>query len=554
MNNLEDIKRLKCYRYAEDVINGNIVAGELVKLACKRFMADLERDEFEFRYEIGNKFVKFASILKHFKGRSAGKPFILEPWQEFIAYNILCFYYTGSNNRRFTSSLIYISRKSGKSCLAALFCLWFLLFDKEGSPEVDLSANSLEQAKVAYEFVENFTRQLDPKQKDLKVYRKKVFCDANSGKINVFAADSTKLDGFNASFALVDEYGAAKDSKMFDVLKSSQGQRENPHLMVISTAGFNLSGPLYKMYEVDCEILHSVKSDDSHFTMLFSLDEGDDWTDEKNWQKIAPNLGITVDKKFLREQVQQAKNNPSAEVGILTKTFNKWCSSIQTWIPADYINRVSKPVNLKLKFYNPDEFIGYVGIDLAATSDLTCLSLLLVDANEKLYFKNFYYLPESALTESPNRELYKYWARTGQLIITPGNVTDYDFVLNDLMRLYNELNISKVFYDSWNATQFVIKATEQGLPMQPMCQSFGSMSKPTKTLERLIKMQNIVLDNNEITRWCFSNATTKSDWNENIKVVKGGGADSKIDGVVAIIMALGGYLSVPHYSGSIMAI
>lgn len=551
MNNLNEIKQLKCYRYAVDVISGKIVAGELIQLACRRFISDLDRVEFEFRYWIGDKFVQFASILKHFKGKSAGKPFILEPWQEFIAYNILCFYYTGTDNRRFTSSIISISRKAGKSCLAALFCLWFLLFDNEGAPEVDLSANSLEQAKVAYEFVENFTRQLDPKQKDLKVYRKKVFCDANGGKINVFAADSTKLDGFNASFALIDEMGAARDSKMYDVLKSSQGQRQNPHLMIISTAGFDLSGPFYRMCEVDAEILHELKNDDSHFAMIFSLDENDDYTDESNWPKIAPNLGVTVDIKFLREQVIQAKNNPSSEVGILTKTFNKWCSSIQTWISQEYINKVSAKVNID----DFKECIGYVGIDLAATSDLTSLSLLLTRENdEKLYFKNFYYLPASALTESPNRELYKYWARTGQLTITDGNVTDYDFVLNDLMRIYNIIRLDAAGYDSWNATQFVIKCTEESLPMKPVSQSFGSMSRPTKTLERLIKMGNVVFDNNEITRWCFANATTKSDWNDNIKVVKGGGADSKIDGVISIIMALAVYLETPHYSGSILTV
>lgn len=553
MNKLDEIKKLNCYRYAEDVLSGKIVAGELIRLACQRFISDLQRDEFDFRYEIGNKFIRFASILKHFKGKSTGKQFLLEPWQEFVAYNILCFYYKGTNNRRFTSSLISISRKSGKTAFAALFCLWFLLFDKEGAPEVDLSANSLEQAKVAYEFVENFAKQLDPKQKDLKVYRKKVFCDANGGKINVFAADSTKLDGFNASFALIDEMGAARDSKMYDVLKSSQGQRLNPHLMIISTAGFDLSGPFYRMCQVDSEILHGLKQDDSHFAMIFSLDEGDDWTDEDNWQKIAPNLGVTVDKKFLREQVQQAKNNPSAEVGILTKTFNKWCSSVMTWIPQDYINKVSAEVNLDDFTY--DNCIGYVGIDLAATSDLTCLSLLLQrDDDNKLYFKNFYYLPQTALVESPNREMYKYWARMKWLTITDGNVTDYDYVHSDLMRIYNRLRIDQIGYDSWNATQFVIKCTESGLPMKPVSQSFGSMSKPTKTLERLIRMGDIVLDNNEITRWCFANATTKTDWNDNIKVVKGGGQDSKIDGVIAIIMGLGVYLETPHYTGSIYVI
>lgn len=550
-NNIDEIKKLDCYIYAENVINGRIVASELIKLACKRFMSDIERDDLEFRFEIGNKFIKFASIIKHFKGKSSGKQFKLERWQKFIAYNILCWYWKGTENRRFTSSLICISRKQGKTALAALFCLWFLLFDGEGSPEVDLSANSRQQATIAFEFVEQFSKQLDPKQKNLKIYRNGIKCNYNVGKLNVFAADSTKLDGFGASFALVDEMAAARDSKMYDVLKSSQGQRLNPHIMIISTVGFDLSSPFYRIYQTDVEILNGLKTDDSHFIAIYALDQNDDWTDESNWLKCAPNLGVTVDKKYLREQVVQAKNNPSAEVGILTKNFNKWCSSSETWIGSDYINKVSKKVDL-------DDFdsenICYVGIDLASTSDLTCLSLLLTKDDEKLYFKNLYYLPESALSDSPNREIYKYWVQTNQLNITPGNVCDYDYVLNDLMKLYNTHTITKIGYDSWNATQFVISATENGLPMQPISQSISNLSKPTKTLERLIKMGNVVIDNNEITRWCFSNSTIKTDWNENIKVVKGGGKDSKIDGVIAIIMALATYLETPHYSGSIFTI
>ena len=136
------IKSKSFYKYATNIVNGKIVAGELMKLACKRFLSDLQRDDLEFRMEIGDRFINFCSLIKHFKGKSAGKQFILQPWQEFIAYNILCWYYRGTNNRRFTSSLICISRKQGKTALAALFCLWFLIGDNEGSPEIDLSANS----------------------------------------------------------------------------------------------------------------------------------------------------------------------------------------------------------------------------------------------------------------------------------------------------------------------------------------------------------------------------------------------------------------------------
>lgn len=545
-----NIEKTKYYQYSADVISGKVIAGELIQLACKRFMSDLGRDDLEFRADIVERFIKFSQLLRHFKGKSSGQPFILEPWQQFIAANILGFYFK-DGHRRFTNSLIFISRKSGKTCLAALFCLWFLIGDGEDGAEVDLAANSLNQSQIAFEFCEHFARQLDPQQRDLKIYRKQIKLNLNASKLNVFAADSSKLDGFNAHFALLDEYHAARDSKMYDVLKSSQGQRANPHLMVISTAGFNLNAPLKKMYDVDVEILHGIKEDDSTFAMLFSLDEGDDYRDENVWEKVCPNMGITVDRKYLREQVVQATNNPTSEVGILTKNFNQWCQTSQTWIPDSYIQKAMQAVSLE-DFKEDDVVFG--GVDLSATGDLTCVSFLLTKENdERLFFRNHYYLPESALTESPNRELYKYWSRTGQLTITSGNVVDYDYILTDIMKVYNKLNVRKIGLDRWNASSFQISATEEGLPIEPVSQAIANLNRPTKELERLIRSGKVIIDKNEINLFCFRNAKPKFDWNDNIKITKEN-YESKIDGVVAMIMALCTYLDTPRFSGSILAL
>lgn len=534
------IQKLDCYTYAQDVLNGNIVAGELVKLACKRFVNDLERDDLEFRYEIGDKFVQFCGLVKHFKGNTTGKPFVLERWQKFIVYNLLCFYYTDTNNRRFTKALINISRKQGKSALASIICLWFLLCDGEGSPECDLSANSANQAMVAFEFVENFARQLDPRQKTIKRYRRQLTTSFNSGKLNVFASDSTKLDGFNASFFLVDEAGAARDTKMYDVLRSSQGQRTNPLGMIISTAGFDLTSPFFKMCKVGAEVMRGIKEEDNGFYMIFQLDEDDDWTDENVWEKVMPNLGVTVEKKFVHEEVNNAKNNSEAEVSILTKTFNKWCSTSTTWISNDFIQKCISPV--KWSDFDENTFC-YVGVDLAATGDLTSLTFLFKNEDdEKLYLKHLYYLPEYTLNHSPNKMKYRQWVKRGELIITPGNVTDYDYILADLKKHTEPYCTQKIGYDPWNATQFVINATNEGLPMYPVSQSISNLTKPTKTLERLIKMGKVVFDNNEITTWCFENSSPKYDWNDNIKIIKGGSKEQKIDGVISSIMALSVYL------------
>lgn len=548
-----NVKETEYYRYAQDVLNGSIVAGELVKLACKRFMSDLERPDLEFRAEIVDRFITFCSLIKHFKGKSANEKFILENWQQFIAANIIGFYYKNTDDRKYTNSLICVSRKQGKTALAALFCLWFLIGDGESGAEVDLAANSRQQAQIAYEFCTNYARQLDPSGKELKCLRTGIKLKLNDSNLNVFAADSTKLDGFNASFALIDEYHAAKDSRLYDVLKSSQGQRKNPHLMVISTVGFSITSPFKKLYDTDCEILHGLKEDDSTFAMIFALDDGDDWRDEKVWRKIAPNLDITVTTKYLREQVIQAENNVSAETGILVKNFNIWQQVTNIWIPDSYVNRCFKKISYS--DFNEDTSLCYCGTDLAAVGDMTAVSCMFTkDDDDKLYFITEYFLPKTALTESPNRELYKQWKRQGLLTITEGNVTDYTYITRMMLKRNSHIPIRKVAYDSWNSTQWAIEATEQGLPLEPYSQSIGNFNRPTRELERLIRSQKVVFQTNEITRWMFRNVLLKHDHNDNVKPTKGGTGNQKIDGVIAILEALGIYLLEPRYSGEIFTV
>ena len=548
-----NVKETEYYKYAKGVIDGSIVAGELVRLACKRFIDDLERPDLEFRAEIVDRFITFCSLLKHFKGKSANEKFILENWQQFIAANIIGFYYKNTDDRKYTNSLICVSRKQGKTALAALFCLWFLIGDGESGAEVDLAANSRQQAQIAYEFCTNYARQLDPSGKELKCLRTGIKLKLNDSNLNVFAADSTKLDGFNASFALIDEYHAAKDSRLYDVLKSSQGQRKNPHLMVISTVGFSITSPFKKLYDTDCEILHGLKEDDSTFAMIFSLDDGDDWRDERVWRKIAPNLDITVTTKYLREQVIQAENNVSAETGILVKNFNVWQQVTNIWIPDSYVNRCFKKISYS--DFNEDTSLCYCGTDLAAVGDMTAVSCLFTrDGDDKLYFITEYFLPETALTESPNRELYKQWKRQGLLTITEGNVTDYTYVTKMLLTRNSHIPIRKVAYDSWNSVQWAIQCEEAGLPLEPYSQSIGNFNRPTRELERLIRSQKVVFQTNEITRWMFRNVLLKHDHNDNVKPTKGGTGNQKIDGVIAILEALGIYLLEPRYSGEIFTV
>lgn len=533
-------------RYCQGVTEGSIIVGDHVKKAVNRFLDMLEDERFEFRVNAVERVIAFFSILKHFKGKHSGKPFLLEDWQAFIIAGIYGLYYKDSGERVITSVYIEMARKQGKTAFASGLCLYHEIADGEAGAEVYLAANSRDQAKIAFKFASQFAKKMDPKSQILKIYRDYIDLELNASTLKVLAADSSKLDGPDPSMYLLDEYHAAKDSSLKDVLQSGQGTRENPMSIVITTAGFDKLGPCYQYRAMCVDILNGIKEDERLFAIIYSLDEDDDWKDERVWIKSNPNLNVTVKSSYIKSQITKAINSPIDEVGVRTKTINQWCDSMEVWIPDDHIIRSMEDVDLSL-FGKDTEC--YAGVDLSSTSDLTALTLMFL-YNSKYYFKTFYYLPKEALSTKKYKSLYSDWQRNGYLIETPGNVVDYDYILNDIMKLDQKLYILKIGYDSWNATQFVINATNAGLPMEPVSQSIGNFNRPTKELERIIMSGNAVIDKNPITRFCFKNVTMKFDSSGNAKPNKENN-DKKIDGVISKIEALGVYLLTPKYSNTL---
>mgnify|MGYP002608370680 FL=1 len=535
----------KYIQYAEDVLSEKIVTGNYIKLAAARFFKLMSDERYEFREDKVEQVCEFISIIHHYTGKHAGKPFILEAWQEWIVASMYGFYLKGTNERLVQSAYIEMARKQGKSAFASALCLYHLIADGEMNAEVYMAANSKDQAKVSFNMASNFSKMLDPGKEFLDPYRDTIKYERTLSFLKVLAADSSKLDGPNASMYLIDEYHAAKNSGVKDVLQSSQGMRENPMAVIITTAGFDRLGVCYQYREMCTEVVSGLKEDDTLFIAIYCLDKEDDWKDEAVWVKSNPNLGVTVQPKYIKTQVKKAINTPSDEVGIKTKNLNIWCDAEKIWIKDDYILAASANVNL-------EDYSGldcFIGVDLSSTSDLTAFSVM-IPTTEKMVWKTFYFLPEAALTEKRFKELYGEWARQGALCITPGNVVDYDFILNKIMEIGQILNIVTIGYDSWNATQFVINCTEKGLPMEPYSQSIGNFNKPTKELERLLLSGVAVIDNNIITRHCFRNVIMARDKNGNTKPSKQY-EEKKIDGVIAMIEALGVYLMCPRYDNVI---
>lgn len=536
----------KYTEYAEDVISGKIKACKYVKQACQRFISWF--DKYEFRSEKADAVVNFIYNLKHSVGKHNGQNFELLDFQKWIVYSIFGFYYPNTDKRVVNYVYLELARKNGKSAFIAAICLYMLIADGENGSEVEMVANSAKQAKICFTMSSNYLSSIDKKGKYFKRYRDSIKFDKTKSILQILSSDASGNDGYNSYCFVLDECHEQPDSRLWDVMCSSQGMRENSLGIIITTAGFNLFGFCYGYRKVCSEILSGLKEDDSQFIAIYTLDEDDDWEDKENWIKANPSLGQTVSESYLEQQIKKAKNNPSLEVGIRTKNFNQWVSSSDIWISNDLLLESSKKINLE----DYKDLTAYVGVDLAAVSDLTAVSLM-IPIDGKFYFWTKYYLPQSALFDNSNSELYKDWKRKGYLTITDGNVTDYDYLLSDILKMNNVVYIDKIAYDAYNATQWAINATAQGLPLEPYSQALWNFNKPTKELERLIKSGKVVIDDNPITRWCFSNVVLKYDHNENVKPTKGE-SQQKIDGVISMIEALGVYLQSPLYNNEIFVV
>jgi len=530
----------KYNQYVENVLTGKIVTCEYVKLACKRYQSFLQRKDMYFDAAKVQHVISFISNIKHFKDDDAGKNFILTDWQEFCIASIFGFKWIDSDKRVTKNAFLLMAKKNGKTAFIIAILIYLFVAEGVAAPEIILACTSRDSAKgnlldTAVAFIES----IDPKGKYLKAFRNEIKYSKAKGYMKIISADAKKFDGKNISAYAYDEYHEAMNDKLYGGLRSSTIARKTSIGLVISTAGFNLTSPCYEMYTTATEILRGTKTDDSFFCMLFQLDEDDDWTNENIWIKANPNLGVTVSLDELKIEVINAINNPSQEVNVKTKNLNMWCSSSETWLTRELIVKNLKKLDI-------NDFEGCsctLGVDLAKNRDLTALSVM-IKKDGIYYFITHYFLPFSALTEHKQKELYKKWHNQKQINITPGNVTDYDYVTNEILKINEVLPIDMIYYDAYNASQWVIDATNKGLSLTPFSQLQASYNRPTKEFERLIYSDKVVIDANDITVFCFENVVLKPDNHENVKPLKVS-EGNKIDGVISMLTAMGGYLQNP---------
>lgn len=541
--NYEDIP-YKYIEYADKVLSGKILAGEWIRLVCSRFIEFLKRDDVYFDTERADRPVNFIFKLKHTEEPWTGKNFILEGWQQNIVYIIYGLYWKESKKRICRSAYIQISRKCGKSSLAAALSLYGLIADGESGAEVYFCSPSTSQTQQDFKYASNYADTIN-RGGIIQIYRSSMKFPATKSILKCMSPKAKLGDGFNPSTVVIDEYHAMENDDLPNVMISGMGARKQPMMIYITTAGFNIGGPCKVYHDMCIEILKKDKTDDSIWPFIYEIDEGDVWYDRNVWTKCTPSLPEVVTYDFMESRITYAKNSPMNEVDVRTKNINQWVSSSTVWINDDEVKKMMRPVPIEL-FYDQNV---YGGIDLASSSDLTAYTLMLPPDEyreyepDKFIFKTFFYLPEACLTEGKNWLTYRNWNNQGKLVVTPDDVTDYQYILDEMIAHNNLLRFNNISYDAWQAVFLIVKAEQAGLPCAPFSQSLGNFNKVLQTFEIFQKQGKIIIDDNPAIRWNFQNVDIYQNSTGLRRPKKGTDKSKKIDGVITMLMCLGNWLA-----------
>ena len=526
----------KVTKYAKMVLAGEIVAGKLVRLACKRHLDDLKKSQrksypYKFDVELANLRIDFYEMCRHYKGDVAGQPIKPELWQCFIQGSVFGWVDKKTGKRRFKEVYEQIAKKNGKSTDAATTGLYCMTVDGEAGAEVYSAATTRKQARIIFETA----RQMISASPELKTLYNSLTNNINvpqmASKFEPVSSEAETLDGLDIHCALVDELHAHKTRAVYDILKGGTAARSQPLIWVVTTAGYNLNGICKERYDYSVKVLEGSVEDDTLFAYIAQIDESDDPFDENVWVKANPNLGVSVKIDDLRRKANEAKEIHSAYNMFLCKHLNIWVNASESWMDMQKWNVSGKDMFPILK-----NKMCWVGVDLSSKLDLTSVVAIFPLKNGYFAVLHRSFIPEATINEKEriDKVPYSAWVRDGYITAIPGETIEQSWIEDYIKGLSRKYKIQEICYDPWNASEFGQHMEAEGFTCVEVRQGYKTLSEPMKDIEKLVYDGKLIHLNDPVLRWAASNVVATRDATDNIKPDKSQ-STQRIDPVVAMI-------------------
>ena len=524
--------------YQKKIEAGEIVTSTRVRKIYKKLVHDIEHpNQYVFDEKKGTKPIEFIErFCKHSKGKWAGKPMKLELFQKAYIQALFGFVDKETGLRKYNESFFEVARKNGKSTMLAGIALYMLIADNEAGAEVYSASTKLAQSKIIFNECLNMVKQSPDLRKHLKKRKTDLYFEATMSKFEPLGAKYNTMDGLNGHCIVIDELHEC-DRGLYEVLKQSQSARQQPLLLMISTAGTKRESIFDDLYKYACDIVDGIIHDERFLPIIYELDSKEEWKNPNAWTKANPALGTIKKLSDIREKVERAKQNPKDLNGILCKDFDIRSTTSSAWLTFDTLNNEDT--------FNIDDFAGVYaigGVDLSRTTDLTCATLLMIDKNTmQRHVTQMYWLPADRFEERVKEEKIPYdkWRERGLLRLCEGNTINYSDVTAwfvEMVKVHG-IQIAWIGFDSWSSTYFREEMEGNGFNMVRVIQSAKTLSLPMQHLGADLEAKKINYNNNPILKWCMTNVQCVEDRNGNIVPTKANGAKQRIDGFASLLDA-----------------
>lgn len=486
----------------------------------------------------------FATFLCHSKGQFAGKAFELLDWQWNDLVCPLFGWRRKDGFRRFRVAYVEIPKKNGKSTIAAGFGNYFLIADGEAGAEVYSTAVTRPQAGIVHKEAINMIKASPALRAAVHLNESthEITFRRNGSKYKALASGADRNEGLNASAIIVDELHAwtgTAGRSFFEAIQYAGAARRQPMLFVITTAGKDLDTKCYELHQYARGILSGTNAEDTRFfAYIRGAEERDDPEAPETWRKANPSLGVTMTEEDFAADVVEAKKTPTAWRSFLRYRLNRWIGGTVAAISPEQWAACRRSIEAA-------DLAGrrcWGGLDLARVGDMSAFSLVFEgDEPDEVFVKAWFWLPEDAVEDPTAPAEWKLWRDVGVLKCTPGNVTDYAIVEDDLVAILNEHRPTAFAYDPLFASDLTARVEERtGVERVEFPQRMVNFCGPTAEFERCVTAAKLGHDGNPCLTSQVLRVTWQMDPNGNKRPRKPGHAQrQKIDGVVGVIMALG---------------
>jgi len=481
----------------------------------------------------------FEECLVFIEGEKAGQPFLLERWQKSVLANLFG-WKKPDGSRRYREAFIFVPRKNGKTPFAAGIVDMVAYLDNEPGAQIYSSAGEKDQAALIYRHAAGMIQRNPELDKRARCYRTYKSIEFNNGDCfyKALTADADSKHGQNTHLVINDELHIHKNRDLIDTLETSTASRRQPMIIHITTAGFDKHSICYEKYSYAQKVRDGAIDDPKFFPVIYEALEDDDWTDEKVWIKANPNLGVSVSLDYFRGACKVAQDVPAKENTFKRLHLNIWTEQETRWLSMIKWNECDADCAESHLIGKP----CFAGLDLSSNTDITAFVMAFQVDNSVVLVPRFW-IPKENATERERKDgvPYSTWERQGFLTMTEGNVIDYEYVIDDILKDFEKFDVRGVAFDRFGfeaVRQRFLRVGVQEDKFISFGQGYLSMSAPMKELEKLVLEGAIIHNDNPVLKWMASNVAVLQDPAGNVKTNKDKSSE-KIDGIVASIMAIG---------------